>query len=277
MSGQLVSIVGTKLPTIQYNNKPVITLHIMDVVHKRPKGTAGRNFRQHKSKFIQGEYYEILTEKKLADFLVLFATTKNVFAKYDSINKIRSLIVLYEMGYLMLVKSFHDNLAWQVQRQLINVYFDHTKNSIQSNIAINIADQFEACKRIAETSGLIGNQAIISASKAVFKLTGYDPLELLDQKQLVCESQKIHLTAIGKMVGGLSAQKVNKILEKEGFQESFRDAKNKKCWKPTENGRLFIVFKDTSKKHKDGKPIQQMMWLESVISILEGPHQGQLL
>ena len=88
------------------------------------------------------------------------------------------------MGYLMLVKSFHDNLAWQVQRQLINVYFDHTKSSIQGNIAIDIADQFEACKRIAETSGLIGNQAIISASKAVFKLTGYDPLELLDQKQL---------------------------------------------------------------------------------------------
>ncbi len=53
------------------------------------------------------------------------------------------------MGYLMLVKSFHDNLAWQVQRQLINVYFDHTKNSIQSNIAIDIANQFETCKRIA--------------------------------------------------------------------------------------------------------------------------------
>ncbi|MBE9562117.1 MAG: hypothetical protein IMF12_04555 [Proteobacteria bacterium] len=250
----------------------------MDVVHKRPKGTAGRNFRQHKNKFIQGEDYEMLTEKKLADFLVLFATTKNVFAKSDSINKIRSLIVLYEMGYLMSVKSFHDNLAWQVQRQLINVYFDHTKSSIQNNIAIDIADQFEACKRIAKTSGLIGNQAIISASKAVFKLTGYDPLELLDQKQLICEPQKIHLTptAIGKIVGGLSAQKVNKILEKEGLQESFRDAKNKKCWKPTENGRPFIVLKDTSKKHKDGRPIQQMMWLESVISILEGP-QGQLI
>ncbi|MFK5970727.1 MAG: hypothetical protein QM487_11500 [Candidatus Marithrix sp.] len=65
-------------------------------------------------------------------------------------------------------------------------------------------------------------------------------------------------------------------MEKEGFQESFRDAKNKKCWRPTENGRPFIVLKDTSKKHKDGRPIQQMMWLESVISILEEP-QGQLV
>ncbi|WP_217807258.1 hypothetical protein [Methylomagnum ishizawai] len=33
------------------------------------------------------------------------------------------MIVLTETGYLMLVKSFTDDLAWQVQRQLVKVYF----------------------------------------------------------------------------------------------------------------------------------------------------------
>ena len=51
---------------------------------------------------------------------------------------------------------------------------------------------------------------------------------------------------------GLSAQKANGLLEKSGLQESFRDAKNKKCWKPTEKGRAFAVLTDTNKKHSDG-------------------------
>lgn len=32
-------------------------------------------------------------------------------------------ILLAESGYLMLVKSFTDDLAWQVQRQVVNGYF----------------------------------------------------------------------------------------------------------------------------------------------------------
>ncbi len=138
-------------------------------------------------------------------------------------------------------------------------------------ISIEIAEQFEACKRIAETSGLVGNQAILAASNAVRKLTGYDPLELLGQQQLVSEPQEVHLTpsAIGKLLGGLSPQKVNQLLEKIGLQESFRDAKDKKCWKPTEKGKSFAVLTDTTKKHSDGRPVQQLMWLESVISFIQ--------
>lgn len=33
------------------------------------------------------------------------------------------LILMTEAGYLMLVKSFTDDLAWSVQRQLVNGYF----------------------------------------------------------------------------------------------------------------------------------------------------------
>ena len=123
---------------------------------------------------------------------------------------------------------------------------------------------------IAKNFGLKGNQAILSANNAVLKLTGYDLLELLGQKQLTCEPPEVHLTptAIGKMIG-VSPQKANVLLEKAGLQESFRDAKNKKCWKPTEKGKPFTVLKDTNKKHSDGTPIQQMMWLESVIPILQ--------
>ena len=136
---------------------------------------------------------------------------------------------------------------------------------------IEIAVQFEACKKIAETAGLFGNQAILAASNAVFKISGCDPLELLEQKQLTSVPQELHLspTAIGNMLK-ISAQKVNKLLEEAHLQESFRDVKDKKCWKTTEKGKKFAVLKDTNKKHKDGRPVQQLMWLESVITILKG-------
>jgi hypothetical protein len=110
---------------------------------------------------------------------------------------------------------------------------------------------------------------VLAANTAVKQLLGYEPLALLGEKQLTCEPQEIHLspTAIGKMLE-LSPQKVNQALEKAGLQEALRDAKDKKCWKPTEKGKAFSVLKDTNKKHTDGRPVQQLMWLESVISVL---------
>lgn len=154
----------------------------------------------------------------------------------------------------------------RVQSYLQKVFAEKLPSS-----PIEIADQFEAYKRMAETAGLSGNQAILSANNAVFKLTGCNPLELLGQQRLICKPQEVHLTptAIGKMLD-LSPQKVNQALEQAGFQEAFRDAKNKKCWKPTEKGKTFAVLTDTSKKHKDGSPVQQLMWQESVISALKG-------
>jgi len=118
MSSQLVSIAGTDMPVIEYRDQRIITLHMMDVVHERPQGTAKRNFKQHQDKFVQNNDYEVLTDKDLGNFLVHFASTKNVLAKSDNPSKVRRLIVLYPMGYLMLVKSFRDDKAWQVQREL---------------------------------------------------------------------------------------------------------------------------------------------------------------
>ena len=176
-------------------------------------------------------------------------------------------------GANMLSVVLHTDIAVERSIQIIRAFsaLERLKYEL-----IEIADQFQACKRIAETSGLQGNQAIITASILVQKLTGYDPLELLGQKQLTCEPQEIHLspTAIGNMLE-LSPQKANRLLEKAGLQESFRDAKNRKCWKPTQKGKAFSVLKDTSKKHKDGCPIQQLMWLESVISILRESENSQ--
>ena len=85
---------------------------MVDKVHCRPDDHASRTFRQNRKHFVEGE-----------DFYLIEFSQKGEFHRYGISVPPRGLIVLTESGYLLLVKSFTDDLAWQVQKQLIKVYF----------------------------------------------------------------------------------------------------------------------------------------------------------
>lgn len=96
----------------EYNGQRVVTFKDIDRVHNRPEGTAGRNFRTNREHFIEGEdFYKITPDE--------FRRTIGYMDSRQSNN----VILITENGYLMLVKSFTDDLAWSVQRQLVNTYF----------------------------------------------------------------------------------------------------------------------------------------------------------
>lgn len=105
----------------EYKGQRIVTLRDVDELHQRPEGTASRNFIKNKNKFIEGEDYFQLTKAEIQ-------STKIV--NYSSP---KGLTILTESGYLMLVKSFADDLAWEVQRQLVNNYFraKEIKNHIE--------------------------------------------------------------------------------------------------------------------------------------------------
>lgn len=108
-----IVINNTSLQVIEYMGKRVVTLAQVDSVHGRPEGTAGRNFREHKHRLIEGEdYFKVGAD----EFRRHLDPNHSKFASED-------VILLAEPGYLMLVKSFTDDLAWSVQRQLTNIYF----------------------------------------------------------------------------------------------------------------------------------------------------------
>ncbi len=93
----------------EFEGKRVVTLKEVDELHLRPDGTARRNFNENKKHLIEGE-----------DFIVRNSyEAKNEYG----ITAPNGLVLLTESGYLMLVKSFTDDLAWKVQRQLVNSYF----------------------------------------------------------------------------------------------------------------------------------------------------------
>lgn len=108
---ELVSINDKKIEVKELNNQRVITFKDIDLVHERPEGTASRNFSQNKFRFIEGEDYYYLTKAEME------------YTKIVDYSSPKGLVLLTESGYLMLVKSFTDDLAWEVQRKLVNNYF----------------------------------------------------------------------------------------------------------------------------------------------------------
>ena len=107
-----VPVQGIAVPVVEYKGQRVVTFAMIDAVHKRPEGTAKSRFWDNRSHFLQDD-----------DFYLVDFAQKNVFRTFDIEVPPRGLTVLTESGYLMLVKSFTDDLAWDVQRALVKCYF----------------------------------------------------------------------------------------------------------------------------------------------------------
>ncbi len=99
----------------EYEGYRVVTFKDIDLLHRRPEGTAKRNFTANKKHFIEYTDYFLITAKSVEN------AEKYEIRSFEI--PPRGLIVLTETGYLMLVKSFTDDLAWQIQRELVTNYF----------------------------------------------------------------------------------------------------------------------------------------------------------
>nr|MDE5620386.1 ORF6N domain-containing protein [Ruminococcus sp.] len=109
---ETVNINGLPLGIKEYKGHRVVTFRDIDMVHKRPEGTARKRFNSNRKYFIEGE-----------DFFVVKPSDIQMSEFQTSEINNRGTTLLTESGYLMIVKSFTDDLAWSVQRQLINSYF----------------------------------------------------------------------------------------------------------------------------------------------------------
>lgn len=110
---QQMQIQGTEIQIKEYQGKRVVTLKDIDAVHQRKSGTASRNFNQNRNRFIED-----------VDFFRINVTDNEIRSQFGiSPNAGGTVILITETGYLMLVKSFTDDLAWKVQRELVDSYF----------------------------------------------------------------------------------------------------------------------------------------------------------
>lgn len=55
-----VTVHNVALTPVEFNSQRVVTLAMIDRVHQRPEGTAGRNFRENRDRFVQGEDFYLV-------------------------------------------------------------------------------------------------------------------------------------------------------------------------------------------------------------------------
>lgn len=106
----IIEVNNNELKIKEYNGKRVVTFKDIDMVHERPNGTERVTFNKHKDKFINGEDYFVCDTYEAKEKFGIVAPNGTT--------------LLTEQGYLMLVKPFGDDLAWDVQRTLVKSYFN---------------------------------------------------------------------------------------------------------------------------------------------------------
>lgn len=123
--------------------------------------------------------------------------------------------------------------------------------------------EFEAACALAARCGLTGNQLVLSASRAVARTHGLDPLQLLGMTGL--PGGEIHLSPseLGRHLK-MTPRQVNAELERLGLQVRVEG-----IWSPTVEGRPHAVVVDVGKQHSDGAPVTQVRWRLSVIRFLD--------
>ncbi len=138
---EIITVESTEMQIREYNGQRVVTFKDIDRVHQKKSDTAKKAFQKHKKYFELGtDYYEI-TRKELGE---RYSPNEKIIGNPNMIT-----YLFTESGYLMLVKVFTDDLAWKVQRQLVNSYF-HGKED--KNPLAQIPDIHSYAKPVFQTS-----------------------------------------------------------------------------------------------------------------------------
>lgn len=188
----LVKIGNQEISKKEFKNQRVITFKDIDTVHERPDGTARKRFNDNKKHFIEGTDFFKITPSEF----------RTAIGDMD-LRQQNDVTLITESGYLMLVKSFTDDLAWDVQRQLVDSYFRKVKPLSQiemMRIQLGMVDNHED------------------------RITNLENNMTLDYGQQVVLGDAVNKTVID-VLGGKNSNAYKEI-GKKVFQECNRDLKH---------------------------------------------------
>ena len=141
----------------EYQGQRVVTLGDIDELHQRPENTAARNFSTNRDKFIEGtDFFKLSFEE---------ARSTNFVERPNS----QGLVLITESGYLMLVKSLTDDLAWVVQRELVNGYFRNRVSAAQTPAQMILAMAQAMVEQEQRVLALANQQQALAAEQQTIK------------------------------------------------------------------------------------------------------------
>ncbi len=148
MSGNKITILDQEITPLEYKGQRVLTFAMIDKVHGRPEGTAYKRFNDNRERFVEGEDYFSLSYEEVKQ--------TSDFRMSGIVPNPKGLIVVTESGYLLLVKAFTDDRAWQVQKMLVKTYFAVREMTYMEIVAATANAYVEAERRAAAQDRRIG-------------------------------------------------------------------------------------------------------------------------
>jgi hypothetical protein fuD12_10852 len=110
-----IVIFNKEIEIKEYNGERVITAYDIAELHGRDVKVINQQFNNNRNKFVENEDY--------------FVANRNLIHKLKSLTLVNNLqnlkeIILFtDTGYLLLTKTFNDELSWKIQRELVKAYF----------------------------------------------------------------------------------------------------------------------------------------------------------
>ncbi len=107
-----VEILGQQITRIEYRGQQVVTFAMIDEVHGRPGGTAGRAFRENKGRFEAQDFIELTSDeiRRMSKEGLLPQRTARA-------------TLITKRGYLKIAKTLGDDKAWDVFGEMLDRYF----------------------------------------------------------------------------------------------------------------------------------------------------------
>ena len=236
MENKLVKINNVELGIKEYKKERVITAWDIAKVHNREVREITQNFNYVKDKLLKDEDYFLVNKEKISESKILIQ---------DFIpNNVKEIVLFTESGYLMLVKTFTDDLSWQIQRQLVKGYFKlkEIKSSIDKDKRLEIMEK-NANVRMAK---MLKSLIPFSKSERYKEILVSEATKVLTGRELIpppeVEAKTITATQIAEILGvsvqkiGIISNKYNLKTEQNGY---WVHEKAKYCNKEIPNFRYF--------------------------------------
>lgn len=126
-----VSINDYPLQVVEYKGERVVSSYDIANLHNKPVKAVNQQFERNKERLKEGIDYFLINKEE-------FSESQSVTQTFIP-NNVKDIKLFTERGYLKLVKSFTDDLSWQVQDLLVDSYFKlkealSSKNSLLLDI-----------------------------------------------------------------------------------------------------------------------------------------------
>lgn len=216
---EIMKIGNQEITVKEYKGQRVVTFKDIDLCHERPEGTAGRNFRENKKFFIDGEDYFYLTGEDLKEY----KQTTNFVG-----SNARELVLITQQGYTMLTKSLSDDLAWKVQRELVNNYFNPQQRPSSPMEILKL--EFEALKEIDNKVDMVN--ADLQDFKQDLPILGIEEVKITNavkRKGVTCLGGKKSAAYNDNSVRSKVYADIYRQLKREFGVTAYKEIKRRQC------------------------------------------------